>query len=106
MLESLPRLDGSPFVFFAPRGGMLSDMSISAVMRRMQPAQEKAGDQGYPDPASKRPAVPHGLRSTFRQWAAERAIPVTWPKSLWDISLAPKWSGPINDPTCSTGGAP
>ncbi len=84
LLESLPRLDGSPFVFFAPRGGMLSDMSISAVMRRMQAGQEKAGDQGYLDPASKRPAVPHGLRSTFRQWAAERG----YPRDMAEIALA------------------
>lgn len=84
LLESLPRLDDSPFVFFAPRGGMLSDMSISAVMRRMQAAQEKAGDKGYLDPASKRPAVPHGLRSTFRQWAAERG----YPRDMAEIALA------------------
>ncbi|SUZ32828.1 Prophage integrase IntA [Roseibaca ekhonensis] len=84
LLASLPRLNGSPFVFFAPRGGMLSDMSISAVMRRMQAAQEKAGDQGYLDPASKRPAVPHGLRSTFRQWAAERG----YPRDMAEIALA------------------
>jgi hypothetical protein len=35
VLLGLPRLEGSPNVFFAPRGGMLSDMTISAVMRRM-----------------------------------------------------------------------
>ncbi|MCO6388502.1 site-specific integrase [Aliihoeflea sp. 40Bstr573] len=54
LLELLPEFEGSDFVFSAPRGGMLSDMSISAVMRRM--------DAG---------AVPHGFRSTFRDWAAE-----------------------------------
>ncbi|MCR9151910.1 MAG: integrase arm-type DNA-binding domain-containing protein [Rhodobacteraceae bacterium] len=84
LLESLPRLDGSPYVFFAPRGGMLSDMSISAVMRRMQEAQVKAGEAGYLDPASKRPAVPHGLRSTFRQWAAEQG----YPRDMAEIALA------------------
>lgn len=84
LLEGLPRLEGSPFVFFAPRGGLLSDMSISAVMRRMQAAQEKAGEPGYLDPASKRPAVPHGLRSTFRQWAAERG----YPRDMAEIALA------------------
>jgi integrase len=72
LLEGLPRLDGSPFVFFAPRGGALSDMTLSAVMRRMHEADATAGGPGYLDPRSKRPAVPHGLRSTFRQWAAER----------------------------------
>lgn len=75
LLEALPRLEGSPYVFFSPRGGVLSDMSISAVMRRMQEAEEKAGRVGWLDPKNKRPAVPRGLRSTFRQWAAERGYP-------------------------------
>ena len=39
----LPRMEGSPYVFFAPRGGKLSDMTLSAVMRRMQETEEKAG---------------------------------------------------------------
>lgn len=84
LLEALPRLDGSPYVFFAPRGGMLSDMSITAVMRRMQEAEGKAGRSGYLDPQTKRPAVPHGLRSTFRQWAAERG----YPRDMAEIALA------------------
>lgn len=84
LLDALPRLDGSPYVFFAPRGGMLSDMSISAVMRRMQESEVKAGCAGYLDPRSKRPAVPHGLRSTFRQWAAERG----YPRDMAEIALA------------------
>jgi len=74
LLESLPRMAGSPYVFFAPRGGQLSDMTISAVMRRMQEAETKAGREGYLDPRTKRPAVPHGLRSTFRDWAAEQGF--------------------------------
>jgi integrase len=84
LLKALPRLDGSPFVFFAARGGMLSDMTISAVMRRMQEAKVKAKQPGYLDPSSKRPAVPHGLRSTFRQWAAERG----YPRDMAEIALA------------------
>ena len=88
LLKSLPRLEDSPFVFFAPRGGMLSDMSISAVMRRMQEAEVKADRPGFLDPRSKRPAVPHGLRSTFRQWAAERG----YPRDMAEIALA-HWQG-------------
>ncbi|MGP6089859.1 tyrosine-type recombinase/integrase [Antarctobacter jejuensis] len=84
LLKALPRLDGSPYVFFAPRGGMLSDMSISAVMRRMQDAQTKQGEEGYIDPRNKRPAVPHGMRSTFRQWAAEKG----YPRDMAEIALA------------------
>jgi integrase len=74
LLRSLPRMDGSPYVFFAARGGMLSDMSVSAVMRRMQEAEVNAGRDGFLDARNKRAAVPHGLRSTFRQWAAEQGF--------------------------------
>lgn len=88
LLRALPRMEGSPYVFFAPRGGMLSDMSISAVMRRMQADEEKAGRAGFLDPRNKRPAVPHGLRSTFRQWAAERG----YPRDMAEIAIA-HWIG-------------
>lgn len=84
LLKSLPRLDGSPYVFWAARGGQLSDMTLSAVMRRMQEAEVKAGRPGFLDPRNKRPAVPHGLRSTFRQWAAEQGFP----RDMSELALA------------------
>jgi len=68
LLGALPRLEGSPWVFFAPRGGMLSDMTVSAVCRRM-------GVQ----------AVPHGFRSTFRDWAAETT---NYPREVAEQALA------------------
>jgi len=83
ILKSLPRTE-SPYVFAAQRGGMLSDMTLSAVMRRMQEAEVKADRPGYLDPVNKRPAVPHGLRSTFRQWAAERGFP----RDMAELALA------------------
>lgn len=87
LLHDLPRMAGSEFVFWAARGGALSDMSISAVMRRMQEAAVKRGDAGYLDPASKRPAVPHGLRSSFRDWAAERT---SYPGEMAELALGHK----------------
>jgi integrase len=86
-------------VFFASRGGILSDMSLSAVMRRMQEAEAKRLDEadravgrkpseaprGFVDARSGRPAVPHGLRSTFRDWAAERT---EFPREMAEIALA------------------
>lgn len=92
LLERLPRLDGSPLVFFAPRGGMLSDMSLSAVMRRMHSdklAQDMAAGipedrAGWRDARSGRPAVPHGLRSTARDWAAEQGFD----RDLCELALA------------------
>ncbi len=83
ILEALPRTE-SPYVFHAQRGGMLSDMTLSAVMRRMQEAEVKAGRAGFLDPQNKRPAVPHGLRSTFRQWAAEQGFP----RDMAELALA------------------
>lgn len=85
LLRALPRMEGNPLVFPAPRGGVLSDMSLSAVMRRMQEAEEKADRPGWLDPRSGRPAVPHGLRSTFRDWAAERTH---YPREMAEIALA------------------
>jgi integrase len=77
---------------------MLSDMTVSAVMRRMQEAEVKRLDmadtaagcevsaepRGYIDARSKRPAVPHGLRSTFRDWAAEQGVD----RDLAEMALA------------------
>jgi integrase len=85
LLRSLPRMKGTSHVFYAVRGGPLSDMSISAVMRRMQEAETKAGRKGWVDRRNKRPAVPHGIRSTFRDWAAERT---EFPRDMAEISLA------------------
>lgn len=55
LLEALPRVKGSPYVFPAPRGGPLSDMALTAVLRRMK----RDG------------LTQHGFRSTFRDWAGE-----------------------------------
>jgi integrase len=84
LLRALPRVEGSDYVFPAARGGTLSDMSLSAVMRRMQEAETEAGRQGWLDPRSGRPAVPHGLRSTFRDWAAETGVA----RDMAEIALA------------------
>ena len=78
-----PASSGSP-VFRAPRGGVLSDMSLSAVMRRMHETQINADRVGWVDRASGRPAVPHGVRSTFRDWTAERG----YPRDMAEMALA------------------
>ncbi|MCC5992582.1 MAG: site-specific integrase [Rhodobacteraceae bacterium] len=72
LLESLPRLDGSNLVFWAARGGALSDATMGKVMRMIHQADLKAGGKGYVDAKTGEQAVPHGLRSSFRTWVAER----------------------------------
>ncbi|WP_374435330.1 tyrosine-type recombinase/integrase [Inhella sp.] len=68
LLRSVPRIDGAELVFPNSKGGMLSDMTLTAVMRRM-------GAE----------AVPHGFRSTFRDWAAERT---NYPREVAEMALA------------------
>ena len=85
LLEKMPRLNSSPYVFAAPREGELSDMSLSAVMRRMHKDDVDQGGLGFFDNKSKRPAVPHGLRSTFRVWVAEKT---DYPREMAEIALA------------------
>lgn len=68
ILRDLPRLEGCEFVFPAPKAGALSDMALTAVMRRMGLS-----------------FVPHGLRSTFRDWTAERT---SYPRDLAEMALA------------------
>lgn len=93
IIEAMPRRADSAFVFAAPRCGQLSDMTLSKVMRDMQARAEEAAqaagedpDQaGWRDPRSGRPAVPHGLRSTFRDWAAEHT---DYPRDMAEIALA------------------
>lgn len=67
ILHSLPK-DESGLIFSAPRGGQISDMSMTAVMRRM------AVD-----------AVPHGFRSTLHDWAGECT---TYPRDMAEQALA------------------
>ncbi|MBM3370116.1 MAG: DUF4102 domain-containing protein [Betaproteobacteria bacterium] len=68
ILESIKRVNGVNLVFPGTRGGALSDMSLTAVMRRM----------GLE-------AVPHGLRSSFRNWTAEMT---SYPNEVAEMALA------------------
>lgn len=68
VLEALPRGGANEPVFVAALGGRLSDMTLAAVLRRM-----------------KVDAVPHGFRSTFRDWAAERTH---YPNEVAEMALA------------------
>src|SRR6056297_137813 len=92
MLEELPRLKDNPLVFPAARGGQLSDMTLSATMKRMHQADMAQGGAGFLDRVSKRPAVPHGLRSTFRDWVAEQT---TYPGDMAEVALAHKISNAV-----------
>jgi integrase len=59
---------GCDKVFPSPTGKALSDMALSQLMRGMRERGELTVD-----------AVPHGFRSTFRDWAAEQT---TYPEEI------------------------
>lgn len=61
LLKSLPSIAGNNKIFPSPRGKALSDMALSQLMRGMRERGELTFD-----------AVPHGFRSSFRDWAAEQ----------------------------------
>lgn len=62
LLKSMPKVNGIDKIFPSSRTGtMLSDMALSELMRGMRDRGEFSVE-----------AVPHGFRSTFRDWAAEQ----------------------------------
>jgi len=91
LLTALPRFGNNDLVFAAPRGGMLSDMTLAAVIKRMHEAETTAGRKGYTDPkqtdkdSNPKIATPHGFRSTFRDWAAEQT---NHPREVAEMALA------------------
>ena len=69
LLEALPREENIDQVFLAPRGSQLSDMALTAVLRRM-------GRGGL---------TQHGFRSSFRDWAGETT---SYPREVCEHALA------------------
>ena len=68
LLDALPRFEGVDLVFPGQTGKALSDMTLTATLRRM-----------------KVPVTAHGFRSTFRDWAAERTAT---PAEVAEMALA------------------
>lgn len=69
LLGRLSRFEKETHVFAAPRGGSLSDMALTAVIRRL----------GYDE------ITQHGFRSTFRDWAGETT---SYPREVIEHALA------------------
>ena len=72
LLSSLPKIDGSPYLFAGQRKNKpLSNQAMTMTLRRMG-----RGD-----------LTVHGFRSTFRDWAAEQT---SYPREVCELSLAHK----------------
>lgn len=68
LLAALPRMAGTDLIFPNTKGAPLSDMALTAVLRRMN-----AG------------VTAHGFRSTFRDWAGETTA---YPREVIEHALA------------------
>jgi integrase len=87
LLQALPRFVGNDYVFSAPRGGKLSDMALTTLIRRLHEAERNAGRKGFMDPKRNKVATTHGFRSTFRDWAADETH---YPREVCEHALAHK----------------
>jgi integrase len=80
LLKALPTVKGCDFLFYNPRNhDPLSDATVGAVIKRMnEPIVQWTDKHGEP-------IVPHGFRSTFRDWCAERTA---YPRDVAEMALA------------------
>jgi integrase len=80
LLKVLPREGGNPHVFSGSgKLGRLSENTLNEVIKRLHERKP------VPSDAPDRPAVVHGMRSTFRNWGRERT---TFAPELLELSLA------------------
>jgi integrase len=80
LLASLPKDDNVEVVFAGTKGQPLSDMSLTAVIRRMNGDKKPAWVDASGDIITV-----HGFRSTFRMWAAETT---NYPREVAEHALA------------------
>tara|TARA_R110000824_G_scaffold399764_1_gene605681 strand:+ start:600 stop:1967 length:1368 start_codon:yes stop_codon:yes gene_type:complete len=85
LLESLPRMENQALIFPGVRGGVMSDRSILSTVGRMNATKNKNGDGHYIDPTDGRPVVPHGFRSSFKDWARNSS---SFPDEVSELALA------------------
>ncbi|MBK9520351.1 MAG: integrase arm-type DNA-binding domain-containing protein [Rhodocyclaceae bacterium] len=83
LLKSMP--DTSELIFPNNSGEMLSDMTLTAVIKRMNAVRDDTKLRRWIDPKNGRDVVPHGFRSTFRDWASEST---NYPREVAEMALA------------------
>lgn len=72
VLERMAKIKTGEFVFFRGNGAKaLRDAATRALIVGMNGARDRAGLPKWCDPQTGKAVVPHGFRSTFRDWAAE-----------------------------------
>ena len=86
ILEKIGKRNESSYVFAAVRGGKLSDATVGKLVKTLHETEVDCGGVGFIDERQhRRVIVPHGFRSTFRDWAAERS---SYPREVIEHCLA------------------
>ncbi|GAB1394078.1 site-specific integrase [Rhodocyclaceae bacterium] len=83
LLDGLPRFEGTELIFPNVKGQALSDMTLTAVIRRMNDDKESKV-LTWTDAAGNI-ITAHGFRSTFRDWAGETTA---YPREVIEHALA------------------
>ena len=79
LLKSLVKFEGTDLIFVGNENKQLSDMTLAAVIKRMNKIKLIWADY------KGKPIVPHGFRSTFATWAQENT---NYPTELREHALA------------------
>jgi integrase len=86
VLKHMQELRQNDWVFPGDRPDRpVSDMAMTVLLRRMSDAAESAGGSRWVDPKQGADAVPHGFRSTFRDWVSEKT---SYASELAEAALA------------------
>ena len=84
--EIIKQTANADWLFPAPDGRFLSSKAMAAVIDRMNDSREARGLPRWVDPKQDgRDVVPHGFRSSFRDWAGETT---SFPLELAESALA------------------
>jgi integrase len=93
ILKALPRERGNEHVFVAPPGGGLASAAMAEVVRRINADRQRRGLPRFVDPKrNNSDVVPHGFRSSFRDWAGECTA---FPNPIIELCLAHKVSSAV-----------
>lgn len=86
LIKAQPKIDDNPYLFPGDRDKKpLSDMTLTAVIRRMNESDDPKAAPKWVDPKTGGTITAHGFRSTFRDWCAEVGH---YPRELAEHALA------------------
>jgi integrase len=85
ILKRMAELRENEFVFPGGRRAALSNMAMLEMVRGMNERRTARGEPKWMDPRQRKEIVPHGFRSTFRDWASERT---NFPREVAEAALA------------------